>query len=87
MPSTMITDPLKAARAAKILRRQADESSQLSGTCHVNGCRIRPSIGRTGGALNVGWEIRYPDGHDQFYMTKGECVRMALATNTRETRT
>jgi hypothetical protein len=70
----MTMDRMRAAKAAKHAAAVTDQASR---TVVRDGYKIRPAIGKTGGADNVGWEL-IPlccEGPIWYFATLALCVQ------------
>lgn len=66
----------KLGHWAKAAKREVALIDQASRTVVVEGYKIRPAIGRTGRADNVGWELIAPPdcGPDWYLATREEAI-------------
>ncbi len=67
-------EQMAVVSAKRATDRLAAEADQLARTEVVDGYTIRPAIGRTGGADNVGWELIPPSGCARFLATREQSV-------------
>lgn len=57
-------------RAIKALKRSEAEAYQTANSHQIGPFILRPAIGRTGGAENVGWELHQYGAATKYYGTK-----------------
>lgn len=70
------------ARAARERGRRSALALQEAETVVVDGYRICPAIGRTGGADNVGWELHPPAGMGPpWYLAERDLAIAAIAAH------
>jgi len=72
----MSTAEMRERRAAKIHR---DWLYQEAKSIRIGDIIIKPAIGKTGGADNIGWEMHRPAEVPQYYATQEQAEAAAKA--------
>ena len=79
-------DHMAKMREAMDAARARDLADQAARTILVNGCRIMPAIGSTGGAKNIGWELHRPGTVTQYFYDREQAEQTAMGGDDRRVR-